>query len=362
MEKDNYRKIPIRDSHMHVWREQSMEETVAFHKWILEEFGYETIAIMSIHDNPNGGAMRDENLKSMYLKKVLSPRVYAYAGLHYKDFPVDDDGTYFLEQAKYYHACGYDGIKMFYPIGCYRKGFPYIPLADPRYDKYFAFMEETGMPITIHLGGPEACFGNIEDVPESQRKWHVKDCPVHLHDMFRDFTSMMDKFPKLKIVVAHFAFITWHPDWAQQWLDKYENLSFDLTPSLFMYFDFQDKPEIWREFLTRNADRIIYGTDIGSNTKDVEKKEPHALVHVVRGFFEETEKIYEFEEEFTPMPMPDDILKKFYKENIMRYYGGEPKAANYKLMLQEIELIAKEEGLSELAKENLEVMRKEFIR
>jgi len=46
----------------------------------------------------------------------------------------------------------------------------------------------------------------------------------------------------------------------------------------------------------------------------------------------------------------------------MRYYGGEPKAANYKLMLQEIELIAKEEGLSELAKENLEVMRKEFIR
>jgi len=50
---------------------------------------------------------------------------------------------------------------------------------------------------------------------------------------------MMRKHPKLKIVLAHFGFLTEHIDWASDWLDEFENLYFDLTPSLFMYYDFQ---------------------------------------------------------------------------------------------------------------------------
>ena len=221
MSQNQYKNSPIRDSHMHVWREMPMEDTVAFHSWVMEEFGYETISVMSIcEQKPEPTRAIMQNLKTMYLKKMLSPRVYAYAGLHFQGLTPEDDGTYFLEQAKYYNACGYDGIKMFYPISMYLQGYPFIRLSDPRFEKFFGYMEDMGMPINIHLGGPEVCFGDINEIPESQRKWHIGDCPVHLFDMFADFTGMMDKFPKLKIMVAHFAFITWHMDWAEEWLAK----------------------------------------------------------------------------------------------------------------------------------------------
>lgn len=363
MEKDKYKNIPIRDSHMHLWREMPLSDTVAFHKWVMEEFEYETISLMSICEQayePTRAIM--PNLKTMYLKKVLAPKVYAYAGLHFEGLKEDDDGEYFLNQAKYYYDCGYDGIKMFYPMAMYRHGFPYINLSDPRFDKFFAFLQEVQMPITIHLGAPEVCFEeDINKVPESQRKWHIGKSDVHLFTAFEDFKKMMDKFPKLKITVAHFAFITWHLDWAEEWLEKYENLYFDLTPSLFMYFDFQEKPKEWTEFFIKYADRIVYGTDTGSNTLDVEKYEPYALCHVVRGFFEETEPIHEFDEVFYPMPLPDDVLKKIFKENIMKYYGGEPKEANYKLMKYELDLEETKEYESEFAKENLKIMREEFL-
>ena len=73
MEKDKYKKIPISDSHMHLWREMPLSDTVAFHKWVMEEFGYDTISLMAICEQkkePTRAVM--QNLKTMYLKKMLS--------------------------------------------------------------------------------------------------------------------------------------------------------------------------------------------------------------------------------------------------------------------------------------------------
>ena len=366
MEKDKYKKIPISDSHLHIWREMPLSDTVAFHRWVMEEFGYDTLSIMAISEQPVIEPTRAimQNLKTMYLKKVLSPRVYAYAGLHFKELSPDDDGTYFLDQAKYYNACGYDGIKLFYSVGVYALGFPNIELSDSRFDKFFSYVQQEQIPLTLHLGGPEVCFmDDINLVPVSQRKWYCGKREKDLHYAFRDFVKMMDKFPNLKITVAHFAFITWHPDMAEEWLSKYKNLMFDLTPSLFMYFDFQEKPEIWKEFFIKHADRIIYGTDTGSNTLDVDKYEPGALCHVVRGFFEETEPIHEFEETFYPMPLPDDVLKKIFKENLMKLYNNKPpRPANYKLLKQEIEVQERLTPPTELNRKNLEIMKEEFMK
>ena len=365
MEKDKYKKIPTSDSHMHLWREMPLEDSIAFHSWVMEEFGYNTISLMAIcHQTPEPTRAIMQNLKTMYLKKVLSPNVYAYGGLHFRDLSPCDDGSYFLNQAKYIKACGYDGIKMFYSMMMYKPESICPRLSDPIYDKYFEYVEREQIPVTLHLGAPEVCFAeNIEMVPESQRKWYIGNRKPNLQDAFEDFEKMMDKFPKLNITVAHFAFITWHMDLAEKWLNKYENLCLDLTPSLFMYFDFQENPKAWTEFFIKYADRIIYGTDTGSNTLDVVKYEPAALCHVVRGFFEETEPIREFDEVFYPMPLPDDVLKKIYKENIMKKYGNKPpKASDYERLLEEI---AREEAWgvpTELAAENLEKMRAEFLR
>lgn len=360
-----FKNIPISDSHLHVWREIPISETLAFHKWVFDEMGYDTTSIMALKEQkPTPGRAIHQTVKAMYLKKMLSPRVYAYADLHYEELSPEDDGTYFLNQAKYDMLCGFDGIKLFYSTGMYDKGFPHIELSDSRFDKFFEYAEKEQIPITLHLGGPEVCYvEDITKVPLSQRKWYSGPKEHDLHYAFRDFIKMMDKFPKLKITVAHFAFITWHPDWAEEWLLKYENLYFDLTPSLFMYFDFQEKPDVWTKFFIDHQDRIIYGTDTGSNHADIVKYEPAALRHVVRGFFEETEPIREFEETFYPMPLPDSVLKKIYKENLMGIYNNKsPKEADYARLYDEF-LYHERMGVpTALAKENLDIMKAELLK
>lgn len=362
MQKDKYRKIPISDNHMHLWKEMPLKDTVVFHTWIMEEFGYETITLNSFFEQLYVPRAKQPNLKIMYLKKLFPNRIYTHAGLRYSGLTQTDNGDYFLEQAKYYNACGYDGIKMLYTTDKYLKGFPYVRLSDSKFDKFFEYMEREELPITIHIGGPEVCYADIEQIPESQRKWHLGDCGIHLFDIFNDFTKMMDKFPDLRIVVAHFGFLTLHFDWAEEWLSKYKNLYFDLTPSLFMYFDFQAKPRESKEFFLKHSDRIIYGTDIGSNTRDEEKKEPAELCHVVRGFFEETEPFEEMSEKFYPIPLPNIILRKFYRENMLNYRKRHaPRIADFERLSHEFEL---EEAceLSLLEKENIEIMKAKFLR
>lgn len=364
MENIKYKDIPISDSHLHVWREIPISETLDFHKWVLDEFGYDTTSIMALTERkPTPGRAIHQTLKVMYLKKMLYPRVYAYAEPHYEELSPDDDGTLFLNQAKYYNRCGYDGIKLFYSGAVYDKGFPYINLADPVFNKFFEYVEREQIPVTLHLGGPEVCYEkDITKIPLSQRKWHSGPKEHDLYYAYKDFGEMMKKFPKLKITVAHFAFISWHPDWAAELLNMYENMYLDLTPSLFMYFDFQEKPDVWTKFFNQFQDRIIYGTDTGSNHLDTVKYEPAALRHVVRGFFEETDKFSEFDETFYPMPLEDSVLKKIYKENLMKIYNGKgPKESDFSLLGDEF-LFHERMGIpTELAKNNIEIMKKELL-
>ena len=159
---------------------------------------------------------------------------------------------------------------------------------------------------------------------------------------YDELDRMMSKFPKLKVTFAHFNFITGHVDMAAEFLDKWENVYYDLTPNQFMFLDFQKKPDEWKDFFIKYQDRIIYGTDIGANTKDLDGTEADSLVHMVRGFFEETNPYSELGYDFIPIPLGDSILKKFYKENMMKFYEGKsPKSPVSSVMEEELKEVMK---------------------
>ncbi len=357
--------IPLSDNHMHIWSEIPLAETVAFFEDVVRQFNYKEITFCAINEHPNDtdsvfaahtGKM--QNLKAMYLKKNLSIPVFVYAGLHLTKGKEKSDAKDLLNQAKMYREAGYDGIKMFYSEGMYQSGYPH--LSYKIYEPFFSFMEETQMPITIHIGGAEICYRDIEEIPEPQRKWHSKNPYIHFYDMLKDLDLMLEKFPKLKITLAHFGFLSEHIDWAEAILNKYENLRLDVCPSLFMYYDFQKNKKDWTEFFIKYADRIMFGTDTGSNVLDLEKKEPAALNHVVRGFFTETETIYEFDDEFSPMVLPEDVLRKLFRENMLEVNGGVPKEINLKALSPEIEFEEKYGEKTPLAIENLRLMKEDF--
>lgn len=356
-----YFDIPVRDNHMHPWKELPIEESIKYQKDILEKFNYKSITLLSINEEvgkcPHAALM--DNLKNIYIKHKLYPNIFAYAGLHLGPPNSEVDENEYLEQAKIYHMAGYDGIKMFYNSGNYEAGYPW--LSSKAYVKFFDYMEKAAFPIIIHLGGPEALWKK-ENVPESQKHWLKKELRIHLYDMFKDFTTVMEKHPKLKIVLAHFGFITEHIDWAEEWLEKYENLYFDLTPSLFMYLDFQKNSVRWKEFFNKFQDRIIYGTDMGSNAEDFDNLEPEALYHVVRGFFEEKEPFTEFGETFYPINLTEDILKKIYNDNMLKLYPDDkPAKINKDYLKYEFEREEENSKVNQLARENYKIMKRELI-
>ena len=368
MEKITYRNIPIMESHMHIWREIPLAETLQFCRDTLDEFGYETLSLLALTDHwrPDPFRALHQNSKTLYLKNALSPNVYAYAHPHMKGLGPEDRGEYYLDQAKFYHACGFDGIKLHYASFVYADKYPHIPLSDKRYEPFFAWLEQEQIHVVIHLTAPELCFlKSIDDVPENQRKYYQGGKGFEEFDFAaqnKDFTDMMDKFPNLNVTLAHFGFITMHMDWAEEWLQKYPNLTFDFCPSLFMYYDFMNAPDAWKAFFLRHSDRLLYGTDIGSNNRDTVHEESGHLVHLVRGFLEGPAPVQDFDDTFIPIPLPDEVLAKIYKTNILRCLGNRaPLQTDLGRMREELPRAEAEGVPTPLAAENLEILRKAFF-
>lgn len=330
-----YKNLPISDSHIHIFWDMSLEERLELLKKIMKKHNYDTATILTIPLNSARKVKsRDylENLKAFYVKSKMPEKIYTFAGFsHYYD---DSKNTpeFYLNQAKFYMESGFDGLKMIEGRVNQRfiLGHGYN---DERYDLMYDYAEKNRIPIVIHTSGPEFLW---------EKGGMFEKHEFGFFDYYDELDRMMSKFPKLKVTFAHFNFITGHVDMAAEFLDKWENVYYDLTPNQFMFLDFQKKPDEWKDFFIKYQDRIIYGTDIGANTKDLDGTEADSLVHMVRGFFEETNPYSELGYDFIPIPLGDSILKKFYKKNMMKFYEGKsPKVPVSSVMEEELKEVMK---------------------
>ena len=63
-----YRPLTIHESHMHIWREIPLEESLDFFRRTRADFGYETIALLALEDHwrPDPYRALQQNLKTAY--------------------------------------------------------------------------------------------------------------------------------------------------------------------------------------------------------------------------------------------------------------------------------------------------------
>ena len=330
-----YIDVPIADSHIHLDWNMPLYDRIELLKKIIEKNNYDTVTICPVpfvHDRITICRDFTVNLCAMYAKCTLPGKVYSFAGLsHHCDESLNTK-EFYLEQVKYYMEAGYDGIKMLEGRTGEHKAYN-CGIDDEKYDLFYKYCEDNGIVIVSHIGGPEGA-------------WHeggrLYGTHPDLDDLYKEVDNVLAKFPKLKMTLAHFYFITERINEAAEFLDKWENVYFDLTPNQFMYLDFQKKPEEWKAFFEKYQDRIIYGTDIGSNTTDVDGKEADCLVQMVREFFEGDKPFTVLGYDLTPIPLNESILRKFYKENMVKLYDGKaPKEPNLSLVKKEFDEITK---------------------
>ncbi len=266
-QKNNFKNLKICDTHIHLIYPETINSTEKIFREVKEYFGYDRIALMCMttgsgHRNPDPA----NNVKALYLKdkfnKESPDSTFVYGNpIYYYDERDTADGL--CNRAKALYDMGVDGFKFLDGKPSFRKKLA-RKLCDPIYDKMFAFAEEKGIPVKMHIADPPKYWGPKEEQTEYaiMRGWWCGDGTFpSFQDLHDEVYGILEKFPKLKFCAAHCFYLGHDIEQMTEFFEKWENTSFDLTPGQFNLLEFTKKPDEWKAFFKKYAHRIFFGTD-----------------------------------------------------------------------------------------------------
>jgi hypothetical protein len=297
---------------------------------------------------------------ALYLKSLHPQRVYVFGGLDISPLFMAPGscGTLFAEYVGTLLKMGCDGVKMIEGKPDMRKMLPIPPFDGPAYEPYWNRLEENGVPLLFHVNDPEE-FWDPQRVPEWARRqgWFYGDGTfVNNEAQYTEIFHVLERHPKLKVIFAHFFFLSAQLPRLADLLDRFPNMVVDLTPGIEMYKNFSRGPQVAREFFVRYQDRILFGTDIGAKALlstpelGIEPGESAVRIQLVRRFLEmEGEFKLEvssgflfgrFSGPFQGIGLPQDVLKKIYTQNFERLAGSQPKVLAPQAILAECDRLS----------------------
>jgi predicted TIM-barrel fold metal-dependent hydrolase len=315
--------VPIIDGHFHFRDAAGLDDLGV----VMEAAGFDAINTACL--SSIGGASTADNALGILTKLTYPGRMYAFGGLRH-DMPGATKETLDLPgQVRAMMAAGFDGIKMLEGKPTLRKRLG-IPLDDPVYDDYYALLETEQIPVVYHVADP-AYFWDPDACTEAAKKrgWCYTDgtypSKAQLH---QEVDNFLGRFPKLRLIFAHFYFHAYSVDAARKFMDAWENVSFDLTPGSPLYPQFSQAPEAWRKFFIEYQDRIVFGTDLSAPGWHRDGAQAAEFVGDIRRFLETTEPYEAFHGELRGLGLDRPVLEKIYAGNFRRIVGAKPKEIN----------------------------------
>ncbi len=375
-EKHSYRPLPLCDTHLHPADLRPLADTAATLRDVVDWFAYRRAVLCCLTDTLE---VDDPlaNVKALYLKDTMnaqdsSDRILVYGHpLHRYDGRDTAEG--YLAQAQQLHSMGVDGIKLLdgKPECRRRIG---RPLCDPIYDAMYAYLEDVGLPVKLHLGDPAFFWGSREAVGEYvvRRGWWygAGDYPT-LETMRAEVETLLARFPRLRLCLAHFGFFADEPDRLRALMEKYQNLTIDLTPGGEMFVSMTTHHDVYLAFFADHRDRIFFGTDTYNSPVPGEgiarcDRAGGSRYHLVRRMLEGdptdrfTLTILGREETLRPLGLDDAVLRPIYADNHLAFHPSvrpvnRPAVA---AALAQIDPTDIAPAYAEIENENLRVLRK----
>ena len=256
------------DMHLHIdgcYEDDGADVLNGFDEYI-EKGPFRAVCIAALPSGKKGKANRDpsNNIMAAFCK-MANPKVYAFGGLTYPDYPQDPDKLGDMEldiQYKELMEIGFDGIKML-------EGKPNLykyvgnRLDSDMFDKFFAEAEKNGTHILMHACDPIQFWTEEYATPEYIAKgWSYVsgDYPTK-EELYSQIENVLKKHPKLIITFAHFYFMADELERLGDIFDRYENVGVDITPGGEMYLSFNEDRDKSRSFFSKYSERIMLGTD-----------------------------------------------------------------------------------------------------
>ena len=288
---------------------------------------------------------------ALMVKDMYPGKMYVFSSLdvsvfyRYKNKVGRMMSLYAMEMLK----CGCDGIKIIEGKPNMRKLIP-VPDWNKRvWDPFFDYCEKHAVPILWHVNDPEE-FWDEKKAPSwaKEQGWLYDESFVNNEAQYLQVLERLEKNPKIKIIFAHFFFMSAQLSRLAAILDRFPNVMVDITPGIEMYKNFSDAPEQAAAFFEKYQDRIVYGTDIGARgvigSCPVSYEESLARTEIVQSFLEcEGSKEVKSDGFFLAsgtdfemkcLGLGDEMLEKIYHRNFENFVGHEPKKVNAKLLLK----------------------------
>lgn len=330
----------IVDAHVHFENISLIRETKEFfHKLEIEKLN---IVSPARPDRVNS------NPQAICFKAMYPEDTYISGGLDYSGIKGKSDREIeksLGEQVSRLKKIGFDGIKILETKPNYAKIMPF-PIDSPLYNSFFFEVERLQLPIFWHVADPEE-FWDKEKVPKiaRERGWDYTDGSYPLkEELYRRVDNILNKFPNLKIVFAHFYFLSTDLKRAEDLLKRFPNINLDITPGSEMYYNFSKDPEKTREFFIDYQDRIVFGDDTAITKHGIMQEPITNRIRFMRDFLE-TDKEFSIgptDKNFLARPdkvrgikLPQSVLEKIYGRNFLRIVGEYPSPLNISLAEEE---------------------------
>lgn len=323
----------IIDSHVHIAMDFPLNQSVEAFRWFNEAGHIERTNFLALNGHTFFQETQLDNSKCLYLKSVFAP--YGYAGYCIDHFlPTTADG--YLGQIRSAVAAGFDCWKIIESKPNSQSVWK-TRIDGELYEKAFAYAEEIGFPIIIHVADPIDCW-----------KDDYKEGFLPKEEYQKQALNVLEKHPRLKMTFAHFGFFCDKPDFVEQLIKRYENVYFDNVPGPEEYFVIAKNPEPWKRLIEKYSDRFIFGTDRGNHgTEGFTKEEyfknyPETVTYELNmltknGEYDGRHPFPGLEEHWGTvlygLNLSDDAYNNIVYNNFMRLYG-EPRKINYDILLK----------------------------
>jgi predicted TIM-barrel fold metal-dependent hydrolase len=304
-------KYPVIDYHNHL----DAQDPTAVLK-VMDECGIERIVNITMQTGR-------EAIEMIHRFHSASPDRFAtYAWMDWRDLHAPGFFSRCVERLEEVVEHGACGLKIWKDLGTTLRDSngELLRVDDERLDPMFAKAAELGVPIMFHIADPDAFFLPIDEHNEryeelaAHPEWSFYPSHFSKEELLQQRDRVFARHPRTTFVAAH---VAEHPEklsYVCGLLDKYPNLLVDIGARC---AELGRQPYTAREFFLKYSDRILFGTDL---VPEVDMYRLHFR------FLETADEYFEYPSHASRqgrwniygLYLPDDVLRKVYRENALR--------------------------------------------
>jgi predicted TIM-barrel fold metal-dependent hydrolase len=247
------------DSHIHFSSHERLEELQRYRR----EIGAEKVCLLSLPVKPR----INFNPEVLFAKARLGSKCYGLASFDYTPLFYGGGGVDLAGQVERFRKLGFDGLKVFLGKPSFQSQLG-LRLDDPGVMAGFKRAENLQMPVLIHIADP-LIFWSYRDIPgfippgweQAVKGGGGSGGIPDYEELQRQAVAVLEACPDLTVIFPHLLSMGQDIPRLTELLDTHPRACLDLAPGLYFYHELDRQRDEAREFFTRFALRILFGTD-----------------------------------------------------------------------------------------------------